>query len=116
MWLLTGRLQPLAIRRWLVAAGGGPASRLAARGGSVGDKNLQSKVFRPSERNGGVNFAKNGRKVEFRWWQLFFFKNTLRKLKLSVDSFTQTQLRIWNLALMPIWLRNQERIHSLTLK
>jgi len=44
--------------RLCVAAGGGSASRLAARGGSVGDKNLQSKVFRPSERNGGVSFAK----------------------------------------------------------
>jgi hypothetical protein len=31
---------------------------LAAHGGFVGDKNLQSKVFRPSERNGGVSFAK----------------------------------------------------------
>jgi len=45
-----------------VAAGGGPARtparRLTARGGSVGDKNLQSKVFRPSERNGGVSFVK----------------------------------------------------------
>jgi len=61
-WLLTGRLQPLDFRRWLVAAGGGPArtpaSRLAARGDSIGDKNLQSKVFQPSERNGGVSFAK----------------------------------------------------------
>ncbi|AES75530.1 hypothetical protein MTR_6g046430 [Medicago truncatula] len=58
MWLLTGCLHPLDFRWWLVVAGGGPASRLAARGGSVGDKNLQSKVFRPSERNGGFSFAK----------------------------------------------------------
>ena len=29
-----------------------------AFGGSVGDKNLHSKVFRPSERNGSVSFAK----------------------------------------------------------
>jgi hypothetical protein len=37
-----------------------------AYGGSVGDKNLQAKVFRPSERNGGINFAKKiGHKVEF---------------------------------------------------
>jgi hypothetical protein len=59
---------------------------------------------------------KNGRKVEFQGWQLLNSKNTLRKLKLSVDSFTQTQLWIWNLALMPKSLRNQDRIHTLTLK
>jgi hypothetical protein len=52
---------------------------------------------------------KNDRKVEFRGWQLLCTKNTPRKLKLSVDSITQTQLRIWNLALMPKWLRSQER-------
>jgi len=48
MWLLTGHLKPLDFRLWF----------MAARGGSVGDKNLKSKVFRPSERNGGVSFAK----------------------------------------------------------
>jgi len=56
------RLQPLDFRWWFVAAGGGPARtlvrHLVARGSSVGDKNLQPKVFRPSERNGGVSFAK----------------------------------------------------------
>jgi len=53
-----GRLQPLDFRWWFVAVGDGPARRLAARGGSVGDKNLQSKVFWPSERNGDNSFAK----------------------------------------------------------
>jgi len=69
MWLLTGRLQPLDFWRWCVAVDGGPARilmrRFAACGGSVGDKNLQSKVFWPSERNDGVSFAKNSHKVEF---------------------------------------------------
>jgi hypothetical protein len=59
---------------------------------------------------------KNGRKVEFRGWQLSCTNNTPRKLKLSVDFLTQTLLRIWILALMPRWFRSQERIHSLYLK
>ncbi|KEH41717.1 hypothetical protein MTR_1g054185 [Medicago truncatula] len=60
VWLLTGHLQPLDFWRWKAAGGGPtrtPVSRLAARGGFVGDKNLLSKVFRPSECNGGVSFA-----------------------------------------------------------
>ncbi|AES81070.1 hypothetical protein MTR_7g088300 [Medicago truncatula] len=39
-------------------------------------------------------------------------KQSLRKLKLSVDSLTQTELWIWNLAFMPKWLRSEETIHS----
>jgi hypothetical protein len=59
---------------------------------------------------------KNGRKVEFRGWQLLCTKNTPRKLKLSVDSVTQTHSGFWNLALMPKWLRSQERKHSISQK
>lgn len=57
-WQLTGRLQPLVFRRTDGGPAEIPARRVAAGGGSVCDENLQSKVFGPSERNGGVSFAK----------------------------------------------------------
>jgi hypothetical protein len=56
-------LQIFRRRQWLFGSGdGGPATtptrRVAADGGSVCDENLQSKVFGPFGRNGGVSFAK----------------------------------------------------------
>ncbi|MCI32984.1 hypothetical protein A2U01_0054199, partial [Trifolium medium] len=49
-------------RRRQVVAGGAPvsfpATVVAAFGSSIFDQNLQSKVFGPSGRNGGVSFAK----------------------------------------------------------
>jgi hypothetical protein len=57
-WQLTGRLQPLVFRQTDDGPAKIPARRVAAGGGSVCDENLQSMVFGPSERNGGVSFAK----------------------------------------------------------
>jgi hypothetical protein len=68
MWLLTGHLQPLDFRWRFVAAGGGPtrtpARCLTARGGSVGDKNLQSKVFGLPNTMAALVLRKNGRKFK----------------------------------------------------
>jgi hypothetical protein len=122
-WQLTGRLQPLVFRRRRVVfrrTDGGPAEIPArivvAVGGSVCDEISSPRFLDLPNAMVVLVLRKNGRKVEFRGWQLLCTKNTPRKLKLSVDSVSQTQLRIWNLALMPKWLRSQERKHSQYLK
>jgi hypothetical protein len=75
-----------------------------------------AEVFGPPEHDGGVSFAKKWPQSRVSGWQLSCTKNTPRKVKPFVDFLAKTQLRIWNIALMPKWLMSHGRIHSQYLK